>query len=101
MINSRIPISMNESLEYLDKNDEKDKEKIAFIKKFVKLNSEKAVELRETLTKLGLMKLKAEEISKVIEILPETSEELSKIFSDLGLEEDEIKKILDVVKEFK
>jgi len=101
MINNRIPISMNESLAYLDKNDEKAKEKIAFIKKFVKLNSEKAVEMREALTKLGLMKLKAEEMSKVIELLPETNEELNKIFSDLGLEEEESKKILDVVKEFK
>lgn len=97
MINESKPISMAESVEYL----EKDSDAMQFIKKFKVLKVEKAKELRKKLESLDLMKLDDKHISKVIDLIPEKSEELNKIFVDIGLNEDETKKILDTVKEFK
>lgn len=91
---------MNESLGYISKDDEKGKETIGFMRKFIKLNEKDAKELRKKLESLELMKLKREDISKIIEIFPENAEELNKIFTDMGLNEDETKKILDTIKEF-
>lgn len=101
MIKDREPISMSESLEYVSKDDEKGKEVIGFLRKFVKLDSKKAKELRDKLQGLELMKLREEDISKIIDALPETAAELNKIFSEISLDEEEIKKILDMVKELK
>ena len=99
MILNREPLSMAEANEYVDKDSGSDV--IGFIKKFNKTKPEKAKELRKKLKGLDLIKMKDEHISKLIELLPETSEELNKIFSDVGLDEDETKKILDTIKEFK
>lgn len=101
MIKYREPLSMAESLEYIgDKKDsEADIEKL--IKKFVKLDPKTAAKIREKLSSLGLLKLKQEHISKLIDIMPEDQESLNKIFTDVVLDEDESKKILDAIKEFK
>ena len=101
MINKKETVSMSEAMEYVDKNDDGGKEVIGFMKKFVKINEKKAKELRNNLKGLDLMKVKDEDISKIIENMPETNEELNKIFVDVSLDEDETKKILDSVKEFK
>ena len=91
---------MDESIKYLD-DGEKGKAIKGFLKKFVKLDPKKAGELRKKLEELDFMKVKESDISKVIEILPETKEELNKVFVDVGLDEDETKKLLDTIKEFK
>lgn len=78
-----------------------DKEINDFLKKFIKLDVKKSVSLREELENLGLLKIKAENISKVIDLLPEDSTDLNKIFIDVGLDEDEINKILGVIKKYK
>jgi DNA-directed RNA polymerase subunit F len=67
----------------------------------VKLNPKDAKEMKEKLAKLDLMKMKSEQIVKVIDILPEDKEDLNKIFANVNLDEDETKKILDPVKEYK
>lgn len=99
VIKSNKPLSMAEVMEYSKKDGETDVNK--FIKKFTKLNPKEAKEFRGKLAKLGLMKLKEEHISKIIDMSPETQEDLAKIFVGVGLDEDESKKILDTVKEFK
>ncbi len=91
---------MDESIKYLDDGEEGKAIK-GFLKKFVKLDPKKAGELRKKLEELDFMKVKESDISKVIEILPETKEELNKVFVDVGLDEDETKKLLDTIKEFK
>ena len=106
MIHYREPISMTESLEYAEdpKSKEEGKENDAdikaFIKKFVKLKPEEAKTLREKLSKLGLLKLKQEDISKIIDLMPENQDSLNKVFTDVSLDEDESKKILDTVREY-
>ena len=100
MIISNNPLSMPESLAYL-KKDEKHIELEAFIKKFSELNPKEAKELREKIEKLNIIKLNAESISKIIDLLPENSIDLNKIFVGISLDEDETKHILDLVKEYK
>jgi DNA-directed RNA polymerase subunit F len=99
MILERKPMSMAESLEYIDKDSETDVK--GFIKKFVDIKPSDAKELRKKLESLDLLKMKEEHIVKTIDVLPETPEELNKIFNDISLDEDETKKILDTIKEFK
>jgi DNA-directed RNA polymerase subunit F len=101
MIKNKEPISMVEAIDYLNKEDEKGKEIIGFAKRFTKINSKKGKEIKLKLRELNLIKLKEEDISKIIDLLPETNEELNRIFSEISLDEDEIKKILDTVKEHK
>jgi DNA-directed RNA polymerase subunit F len=99
MILERKPLSMVEAREYMDKDSETDIQ--GFVKKFIILTPENAKELKEKIQKMDLLKVKAEHITKIIDLVPETAEDLNKIFNDVGLDEDETKKILDTIKEFK
>lgn len=99
MIKKMIPLSMTESSEYITGESDREEEVRKFIKKFIKIKPEKAGKIRKRIESLGLMKVKPEHISKIIDILPENSESLNKIFTDVGLDEDETKKILDSVNE--
>jgi DNA-directed RNA polymerase subunit F len=101
MIRYREPLSMTESLKYIADEKDSEAEIKKFIKKFVKLKPEEAKKLREELSALGLLKLKQEYISKIIDILPENFENLNKIFTDVSLDEEESKKILDIIDEFR
>jgi DNA-directed RNA polymerase subunit F len=99
MIKNNAAISMSEAVKYLGK-DEKQAELKGFAKKFIKLSPEKAAELRKKIEELGLMKIKEESISKIIDFLPEKSEDIAKIFNDINLDEDESQKIFSAVKEY-
>jgi len=99
MILGKKPLSMSESLEYVNKDSETDIK--GFINKFVSLKPAKAKELREKLEKLENLKMNEMHIAKLIDILPETKDELNKIFNDVGLDENESKQILDTIKEYK
>jgi len=101
MIKNNSPLSMAESLEYIEADKSSEKNAKDFIKKFVKLTPKEAKELRKKITSMGLIKMNEENICKLIDILPEKAEEVNKIFVDVSLDEDEIKKILDTIKEFK
>ena len=101
MIRYREPLSMAESLRYIEDKKDSEADVKKLIKKFVKLTPEEAAKLREKLSSLGLLKLKQEYISKIIDIMPENSENLNKIIADIVLDEDESKKVLETVKEFR
>ena len=101
MITKLVPLSMTEALEYIKKEQEKDAEIRKFIEKFVKINPEKARVLKQDLEKMNLIKMKPEDLAKIIDTLPEDSENLNKIFNDISLDEDESKKILQTIKENK
>lgn len=96
MIKNSKNLSMAETGEYLKKENEM----TGFIKKFVKINPKDAKELRGKLEKLDLMKLKEEQIVKIIDLFPKDEDELNKIFVGVNLDNDETKKILETVKEF-
>jgi len=103
MIKNREPLSMAESLKYIEEQEDINNETgiKKFIKKFVKLKPEEANKIRENLLSLGLLKLKNEYIVKIIDIMPENQENLNKIFTDVNLNEDEAKKILEILQEFR
>jgi len=100
-IKNSEPLSMAEVVEFVEKENEDESNVIGFIKKFNKINSKDAKELKEELGKLEIIKIKTDYIIKMIDLLPETSEELNKIFVDVSLDEDETKNILDTIKKYK
>lgn len=101
MIKNSIALSMPEAAEYIKGSKDEGKEMKGFIKKFSKLNPEKAKELRKKITDLDIIKLDDKSISKIIDLLPENEEELNKIFVGMSLDEEESKKIVEKIKEFK
>jgi DNA-directed RNA polymerase subunit F len=101
MIKNMTPLSMAESLEYIEKDKKSENPAKDFIKRFVKISPKEAKEIRKKLNGLDIIKLNDMNISKLIDILPEKAEEVNKIFIDIGLDENETKKILDTIKEFK
>lgn len=92
---------MTESVEYIEEQKDNEEDTKKFIKKFVKIKPGEGKKIREKLSGLGLLKIKQEYISKIIDIMPESQEDLNKIFIDLNLDEDESKRILDAIEEFR
>ena len=101
MIKTSEPLSLAEAQEFIKDSEETSPEIREFVNNFKKLPVEDAKSLRKKLNGLDLIKVKADHISKIIDLLPESKEELNKIFVDINLEEDETNKILDTIKEFK
>jgi DNA-directed RNA polymerase subunit F len=100
MIKNSEPLSMAEVVEFVEKENEDEKEINGFIKKFSKIKIDDAKNLKQALNDLKIIKMKSDYIVKMIDLLPETSEELNKIFVDVSLDEDETKKILDTIKQY-
>ena len=99
MIKNRESLSMAEATDLIHK--EKGEEFLSFIRKFVKLKTKDAQEMRKSFEELKMMKLDERVISKLIDLLPETNEELNKIFIGVSLDEDENEKVLEIIKKFK
>jgi DNA-directed RNA polymerase subunit F len=101
MIKDKKPVTLAEAREILKSSEgEKTKATADFIKKFTKLSSAEALKLKKELMELDIVKLKEEDIVKIIDFMPEDAEDLRKIFSgyDISLEQDEITKILQILK---
>ena len=98
MIKKLEPLTLAEVEELA--NGEKQQELRNFIKKFTKINSEKAKKMREELLKLNLLKLKEEHITKIVDFMPEDVVDLLKIMPDISLDQNEINKILEIVKKY-
>jgi DNA-directed RNA polymerase subunit F len=65
------------------------------------MSAEKALEMKEELRTLDLIKLKEAHIVKIIDFMPTDASELNKVLIEVSLDQDEVTKILDVVKKFK
>ena len=57
MIKNTTPLSMAESLEYIEKDKKSEKPITDFIKKFVKISPKEAKELRKKLEELKIIKI--------------------------------------------
>jgi DNA-directed RNA polymerase subunit F len=99
MIHENNPLSMAESLEYI--NAKEKTELVGFIKKFTDLKAKDGIEIRQKIEELALLKIKPRHIAKIIDLLPETTADLNKIFDDISLDEDEANKILNIIKQYK
>ena len=100
MILDRAPLSLNETQEILEniEDSERKSEMEAYLKKFLKTKPEQAKKIKEELEELDLLKIKRENIVKIIDLLPKDATDLNKIFTDVSLTEDETNKILEIVK---
>jgi len=104
MIKEKQALSLIEVKEIVDTfpESEKIKELKVFIKKFNKLDLEKARELIKELESLDILKLKEEHIKKIVDIIPEDSAEINKILTtEVNLDADETIKILETIKKYK
>lgn len=102
MIKSIKPLTLSEVRDILQDREEteRDKQVVAYTKKFTKLSSENMKKMKQELEQLGLVKLKEEHITKIIDIIPTDQEDVRKIFVDISLDENEITKILEVTKKY-
>lgn len=98
MITDSKPLSLVET-EKIVGTENKDIK--TYIKKFNKIKLDKAKELRKEIESLDNIKIKAEHIVKILDLLPEDAEDVNKIFTDVGLDENETNKILEIVKKYK
>jgi len=101
MIKNTESLSMAEATKYIKGETEGEQEFLKFIKKFVKIDSKKAEELRVDLEGLNLMKVREDHLAKVLDILPDNRENLNKIFNDVSLDEDETNKLLETIKKYR
>jgi DNA-directed RNA polymerase subunit F len=102
MIKEMTPLSLAEVKNIVDATEkEEDQDVKAFLKKFTKLNMKKAEELKKELVALEILKVKAENIVKIIDLLPEAASDLNKIFTEASLDENETSKLLEVIKKYR
>ena len=103
MIIDSKSLSLAEASELMEqvKEGEQNEEMLQFIKNFSKISSKEAKSLREELEKMDLIKIKAEHITKIIDLLPEDEVDVSKIFVDSNLNKEEVERILEVVKKYR
>jgi DNA-directed RNA polymerase subunit F len=98
-IKEEKPITMAEVID-LAGNSEKAETIKKFIKDYSKLSIKKALEMKEDLKALDLIKLKDEHIVKIVDFVPTDASELSKVIVEVSLDQEEVNKILDVTKKY-
>ncbi len=80
--------------------DLEEKNLTLYLKKFGNLDLKKSNELAEEIIKLDNMKIKDDDVVKIVDFLPRNIEELNKIFKDLSLDEKEANDVLEIVKKY-
>ncbi len=98
-IKEEKPLTMSEVVSII-RDTEKTKIVKEFIKQFDVIDLEKAMELKEKLTNLELLKLKEQHIIKIVDFMPKEATELNKVLSDVNLDADEINKVLEVTRKY-
>jgi len=96
---NKTPLNLAEVKSHM-KNLEENKEMENYIKKFGNLSLEKASKLKEELIALKNVKLKNEDIVKIIDFLPKDAEDLNKILIEASLSEEESNAILEIVRKY-
>jgi DNA-directed RNA polymerase subunit F len=99
MIKELIPLTLAEVTDLVGEGEKPEKIK-SFIKKFNKMKPDKAKAMKEDLKKLDLLKLKDEDIVKIVDFMPQEAADLSKIVQGISLDQDEVNKILEVTKKY-
>jgi len=100
MIKNMEPITLAEAKKLVEDNEGREDVK-GYFKKFMKLKEKDALEIKKELEGLNNHKIRKENITKIIDFLPEDASDVNKIFIDVSLEENEIKQITDIVAKYK
>ena len=95
VVTEERPITMAEVVSLVG-DSEKAEEIKKFIKSFNKMDVKKAIEMRDELKALDLIKLKDEHIVKIVDFVPKDASELNKVIIEVSLDPDEVAKILEV-----
>jgi DNA-directed RNA polymerase subunit F len=98
-IQSKQPLTLIEVKSIVDKLDEKD-ELQKYLKKFTKIKKDKAADLKKDLEGLNNLKIKEENIIKLIDHMPKDAEDVNKVFTEVSLSEEETNAILDIVRKY-
>ncbi|MFH1425233.1 MAG: hypothetical protein ABIG28_00685 [archaeon] len=98
-IQSRKPVMLAEVKEIVDKVEEKPELK-AYLKKFTKLKKEKVEVLKKEIEALNNLKIKEENIIKIVDFVPKDAEDVNKLFTEVSLTEEEINAILEITKKY-
>ena len=101
-IHTKQFITLAEVKEIVDKMEdgEKNEEIKSYLKKFTKLSKKDAAKLKEELTALNNVKVREENIIKLVDIVPKDAEDVNKIFVDTSLTEEETNAILEITKKY-
>jgi DNA-directed RNA polymerase subunit F len=99
-VTEETPITMAEVVATAG-DSEKSEAMKKFIKGFSKMDVKEAIEMKEELKALDLIKLKDTHIVKIVDFVPTDVSELNKVIIEVSLDADEITKILDVTKKYK
>ncbi|MCG8687459.1 MAG: hypothetical protein MI892_21455 [Desulfobacterales bacterium] len=99
VVKEETPITMAE-VAAMAGDSEKGEAIRKFVKNFTDMSAEKAIEFKEELRNLNLLKLKDSHIVKIVDFKPTDASELNKIALDVSLDQDEINKILEVTKKY-
>ncbi|MBM3230073.1 hypothetical protein FJZ22_00230 [Candidatus Pacearchaeota archaeon] len=97
MIIDRSPLTLGEVKAYLSDED-KERPVYAYIKAFSKLNAKEAKAVKEKLIALNNIKLKEQDIIKLIDFLPQDTEGVNKVCHEASLSEEESQAILGALK---
>lgn len=98
-IHSKQLLTLAEVKEIVDNMGEAEDMK-AYLKKFTKLSYKDALKLKEELSGLNNVKVREENIIKIVDILPKDAEDVNKIFADTSLTEEETNAILEITRKY-
>ena len=98
MILSRKPITLAEVKNIVKDTDNKPLND--YLKLFTKLSLDKSEKLNSELSSLNNLKLKEEDIIKLVDFVPKDKEEVNKIITDATLSEDETNAILSITTKY-
>lgn len=99
MILNKTPVTMAEVYLIVKETEEKSAVK-DYLKRFTKLTKEKAELLLGEIRALNNLKLKEEDMIKIVDFLPSEAEELNVIMRESTLSEEETNAILEIVKKY-
>ena len=99
IVRSRKPLTIAEVKSYVKSVENQNLQD--YLKKFSKISKEDAEKLAKEITDLNNLKIKEENIVKIIDLLPQDSEDINKIFTEATLSEDEANSIIQIVGKYK
>ena len=96
---SKKPVTLAE-VKALANNLEENKDLQDYMKAFTKLSKDKAEKLAEEIRGLNNVKIREENVVKIVDFLPQSQEDVGKIFNNVNLTEEETNAILAIVKNY-
>lgn len=98
MIKDKKPLTIPEVVDLVGTSEKSEKMK-KFAKEFNNMKLERALELKESLKKLNVLKLNEMSIVSLVNFMPSDAQDVMKVLEGISLDQEEISKILGVLKD--